>query len=157
MSQDYEGNLGYRVVELRPRANKSGQASERNCFKRLMYLFLPLLKKTEILVAQYLEGKAVKPSAENIKLLKEALAIAEKKELIQSEVKFKAQKTIRVFCANVDDIFKKNGLPEQAKRLKFEKLRQENPEVFEQLDKPCILWENLALKCGVRIKLIEDK
>ncbi|NIP27268.1 MAG: hypothetical protein GWN67_01370 [Phycisphaerae bacterium] len=157
MKQDSKGNLKHGIVEIRVKPNNPGLVSEQGRFARVKSLLRPWLKKSEVLVAAYAEAKAVRPSIENVKLVKDAVEIAAKEELIQGKINLVKQEEVQKFNAIVDDIYKNDGLPEEAKLLKLVKLIQANQKVLAQWKKLCATGKKLRLTRATIISLIEDE
>lgn len=138
-----------RLVKIEGRPNSPERTKERTRWQRFKFWLFPHLKKSRELAEAYAEAKVEKEKSEARKTTEEAAEIAARKDITR-------QKEVREFNIIIDDIFKDDTLPPGAKALKLAKLIEKNPQVAKQLQRVKDIIENLALKKGFNIGVVDD-
>jgi len=114
----------------------------------LTHIF-PWLKRGRNLGVAYTNAKFAREENEAQKLVAEAAEIAARTDIMR-------QQEAREFNALVNDIFADNGLPWTAKKLKFSKLIENNPEIIKQMEKVNYLIEKLAMEKELNIGISRE-
>ena len=108
------------IVRLDGVPREAMKEEEKSRFKRFVSIF-PHLLKTVALGRKYIRAKVTQEENKAKKTAAEAAEIAARKELQEQEAATERQREVQEFSKNVDDIFKDDGLPPDAKMLKMAK------------------------------------
>lgn len=144
------------LVKVEGAPNVPNKPADKRLWSRFKRWLFPHIYKTEKLATEYAEAKVQKEKSSARKIAEEAADIAAKKDTERAKKALLDQEEVLKFNSAVDDIFGDDGLPEEAKVLKFAKLMEKNPRVIEQLDRVKEVIERLRLTRGVSIDVVGD-
>jgi hypothetical protein len=146
--RDDTQELGITKVQGAP--NEPDHGAEPDRWRRFKEFILPWLKKGSDLGAEYSEARLAQEKNKARKTAEEAAEIAARRDVAQ-------QRAVRDFGANVDAIFADDGLPDEARALKFAKLIESNPHLLDQFEKVKALLTSLHLDKGLSIDPLEEQ
>jgi len=116
------------VVKFNAKPNNIDDPRERNIFKRFLAFINPWAVKARNITEDYYGGEAARRVNEAEKFAAETAEIATRTELAKLE-KVKLENEL------IDQVFKDDNLPPQAKMLKMSNILANNPKLREQMEK----------------------
>ncbi len=144
------------IVKAEGRPRSPHQPNERTRLKRFKDWLHPHLKKSEKLTEAYAEAKVTKETNEANRIAQEAAKIAAQTDLENAKKDIVKQKEVEQFSANIDDIYKDDGLPLQAKQMKMAKLLENNPGIIQQLNRVTEVMEKLESQKKSKFAFVEE-
>ncbi len=137
------------ITKYRGIPDEQDSSNERRRWRRFVKWLLPNLRsrsqQADDLLSRFSEGEVRKRETEADKTAAEAVEIAER----ANNEKLKGVKAIN---REIEAIFS-NNLPADLKLLQLANLKENYPEIFEQLEKLRSIEDNLRLKKGCRLGL----
>lgn len=116
------------IVNFNAQPNNIDKRRERNIFKRFLALINPWAVKARNITEDYYGGEAARRVNEAEKFAAETAEIAARTELAKLE-KVKLENEL------IDQVFKDDNLPPQAKMIKMANILANNPKLTEQMEK----------------------
>jgi hypothetical protein len=113
-------------------------------------------KKGEELIEAYAEAKVEKEKSQAKKTAEETAEIAAKRDTELARKRLIEHEEMQRFNVVVDDIFKEDGLPDEAKVLKFAKLIEKNHSIVAQVEEAIEVMQKLRLVRGVNIGVLSN-
>jgi len=149
MRDESEEILEATIVKVEGRPKSLQRLAEQTLWGRFKAFVFPWLRRSKDLGEAYAEAKIAREENEARKIAEQAAEIAARKDVTR-------QKEVQTFNAIIDDIFAYDTLPPGAKALKLAKLMEKNPQVAKQLEKVKDIIENLALKKGLNLEVVDE-
>ena len=154
MSAEEEKILKGCLVKVEGRPKSPSSEDEPTRWERFKHWLFPRWKGGKELARDFARAELGQREAEAAKRVNEAAKIAADREKTEVETDVARQEVVRKFNENVEEIFKDDGLPPAAKKLKLAKLIEQNPDLEKQLEKVHALVDELAWKRGTQIQIV---
>lgn len=138
------------IVRFEGRPNEADRPAEKTLMRRFLELLHLVSRKSSEVAEAYADAEVTKKENEAVKIAAQAAEIATRADLNRAE-------EVKIVNEEIRRIFTNEDVPVEAVKMQLQALAKAYPEILEQSERINQMIEELRIKRGARLQIIQDE